>query len=1292
MDGLSAAASIIAVVQLTAEVTKYIIGVAGASKDRQRLLDEILACEALLMRLRDYSKGTDGPEIEDWDADQTKTHSAQTWSVKVKALESDNAPLYRLYKILDAIKTKLQPGHGSGIQKVKAALKWPFDEKEVVKLVDAFQRERSLLHFAMTHESTQLVKQIKATSDDNRRQLADLVRLIKNKSTEDEHRVARLDRILTDIQLINLNIAEGIGHLQNSQMSAHQKEVLDWISPVDYAPQQSDIFSRREPGTGEWLLESDEYNSWVKGDKQTLFCPGIPGAGKTIMASIVVNSLLDSFHSESNIGVAYIYCNFRRRHEQKASDLIANLLKQLSENQPSLFKPVEDLYNKRKASRTRPSLQELGCVLQEVAATYSRVYIVLDALDECETTDGTLPNFIQQVLDLQSATSTNILATSRYIPEIKEKFRKAVSLKIRASEPDVRRYLAGRMSQLPVFVQNKPELQEEIKTRILESVQGMFLLAQLHLDSLVGKRSPKAVRAILKALPSNSSTSKAYDKAYGDAMKRIEDQLTDQAILAKEALMWISCARRLLSPAELQHALGIEIDSTEFDEENLSEIPDIVSACAGLVTVDEQSNTVRLAHFTTQEYFERTQDQWFPDAALEISVKTLTYLSYDLIVDQVRTVRGPKPDIVAQKDAEKSDSVIDQSKDEKPGSPNPVLGRSKSQDWKIKNNVAESDEDYDVKKMLQDYPLCRYASCHWGYHARNVSEMPDIVKNFLSSEKLVKVTERLRYAGGFNPGTTGLHEAAYFGFEEAAEWMLERCSIDALDSYNVSVLEMACGLGHLSLAETLLKKGANLRGTPITYAARRGQDAIVTYLFQYGAPLEPGALEAAFRHFKDSKISVDKVPMFQTLLEHGADPNILIDETSRPLHHATSDKVEPLVQLLLDHAADVNGRDKEGRTALHLAVDSEMEPLVRLLVDRGAEVNAQDDQGHTPLYHAAGRDIDPIVQLLIDHGASANLQDKHGLSVLHLAMASTFDYLVQSLIGRGESTNAHGATHKTHSTAAASNSLKPTMLKDEPQMVFEEYPLITIHELALFRSLVSSTWPSRRPPSIASMEEHLDTMQIRMEWEYEPLIGSFLSCMSEKRVLTDNLDESLYDQALDGARPFVQAMISEVKVNIRESQGYSSIYMENMHEASRTLRMYSQQLSTIEFHREMVLGLLVDCARLAEMLWENNAAIKEFDRARYGELMLAARKGQDYIDQKLHESSAVGTTLDTTSSGEPMTFVIHPTSIRLRELRRRFHIDLGPEPNETSRSGSQPKLIVNLQLMEASHALVSAVP
>ncbi|KAF5536012.1 serine threonine phosphatase 6 regulatory ankyrin repeat subunit A [Fusarium napiforme] len=234
------------------------------------------------------------------------------------------------------------------------------------------------------------------------------------------------------------------------------------------------------------------------------------------------------------------------------------------------------------------------------------------------------------------------------------------------------------------------------------------------------------------------------------------------------------------------------------------------------------------------------------------------------------------------------------------------------------------------------------------------------------------------------------------------------------------------------------------------------------------------------------------------------------------------------------------------------------------------------------------------------------------------------------------------------------------MLEDKLQMVFEEYPFIAIHELALFRSLVSSIWPSRRPPGIAHMEEQLGTMQIRMDG--------------------NKFDESLYDQALVGAGPFVQATMSEVKIHVRDSQGYSSICMENMHEASRTLQMYSQQLSAIEFYREMALALLADCAELAEMLWENNAAMKEFDRTRYGELMLAARKGQDYIDQKLHESSAVDTTLDT-DSGKTMTFIIHPTNVKLRELRQRFHIDLIPEYEESSPSGPQPKLVVNLQLI-----------
>ena len=94
--------------------------------------------------------------------------------------------------------------------------------------------------------------------------------------------------------------------------------------PIDYAPQQNDYIRRRQPGTGQWLLDSAEFQRWLYTGKQTLFCPGIPGAGKTILTSIVVDELTTRFGNDRIIGIAYVYCNFRRQHEQKADDLLAN--------------------------------------------------------------------------------------------------------------------------------------------------------------------------------------------------------------------------------------------------------------------------------------------------------------------------------------------------------------------------------------------------------------------------------------------------------------------------------------------------------------------------------------------------------------------------------------------------------------------------------------------------------------------------------------------------------------------------------------------------------------------------------------------------------------------------------------------------------------------------------------------------------------------------------------------------------------------------------------------------------
>ncbi|KAH7466710.1 hypothetical protein FOMA001_g15885 [Fusarium oxysporum f. sp. matthiolae] len=123
-------------------------------------------------------------------------------------------------------------------------------------------------------------------------------------------------------------------------------EILNWFTPLDYGPQQSDYINRRQPGTGQWFLDSAQLKVWMETQGQTLFCPGIPGAGKTILTSIVIKELTTHFMNSKSNGVAYLYCNFNRQDEQKAEDLLASLLKQLAQDRSSLPDKVRYLYEK----------------------------------------------------------------------------------------------------------------------------------------------------------------------------------------------------------------------------------------------------------------------------------------------------------------------------------------------------------------------------------------------------------------------------------------------------------------------------------------------------------------------------------------------------------------------------------------------------------------------------------------------------------------------------------------------------------------------------------------------------------------------------------------------------------------------------------------------------------------------------------------------------------------------------------------------------------------------------------
>lgn len=528
-------------------------------------------------------------------------------------------------------------------------------------------------------------------------------------------------------------------------------EILDWLTPVDFGSQQSDYIGKRQPGTGDWLLESEKFLTWLNTTNSTLFCPGIPGAGKTILTSVVVDFLLSKFANKQGIGIAYIYCNFRQQYD--LGDLLTSVLKQLTQCRSCLPDCVKSLYDHHKTRRTRPSIDEILESLQSVVPAYSRTFIIVDALDECQSADMCRYRFLKELFSLQTRYGINIFATSRFIPEIEKSFETSLSMEIRASQNDITTYLNSHLDRLPPFVRTNELLQHEIMEVIAEVVDGMyvfivsrryslnllkvnrFLLAQLYLDVLADTTTANeirsAVRAFQKQGQAGDQKDQVLERVYEQAMLRISGQNPAWKELAFKVLLWITFAKRQLTTLELQHALATKIGTSELDHDDLPDLEIMVSACAGLVTVDEESGIIRLVHSTTQAYLSRTSTRWFPDHESIITTTCATYLLFT----------------------------------------------------NFGTGYCPTDKGFEER--LRSNPFYDYAACNWGHHAIHEALPNQVVMNFLRSENSVQACFQALYLGqrhlkytyqsysqDFPKEATWLHLARHFELDTVTHALL----------------------------------------------------------------------------------------------------------------------------------------------------------------------------------------------------------------------------------------------------------------------------------------------------------------------------------------------------------------------------------------------------------------------------------------------------------------------------------------------------------------------------------------
>jgi ankyrin repeat protein len=411
----------------------------------------------------------------------------------------------------------------------------------------------------------------------------------------------------------------------------------------------------------------------------------------------------------------------------------------------------------------------------------------------------------------------------------------------------------------------------------------------------MGRVREDDIRSDLEKLPTGSE---AYDQAYEEAMKRIRQQGTDGKKLAEQVLAWITYGKRPLHVVELQHALAVEGHRLSLKETRIPHVQDMVSVCCGLVTVDEESNIIRLVHYTTQEYFQRTQQDLFPHAEAEITMICCTYLSFSV----------------------------------------------------FETGYCQTNNEFEHR--LKVNPLYNYAAHHWGHHARRALTLSQEVIDFLehklkveaASQALMAVkrwNSNLYDSQRFPKHMLGIHLVAYFGAQNPMKAILGSQHPDSKDDDGQTPLSRAAEAGHEAVVKLLLETGQvevdskdRYGQTPLWWAVQAGHEAVVKLLLETGQ-VEVDSKDDVFGQTPLSRAAqAGHEAVVKLLLETG---QVEVDSKDRygqtPLWWAARAGHEAVVKLLLETGqVEVDSKDDVfGQTPLSWAANSGHEAVVKLL-------------------------------------------------------------------------------------------------------------------------------------------------------------------------------------------------------------------------------------------------------------------------------------------------------------------------------------------------------------------------
>ncbi|KAK2765322.1 hypothetical protein FQN54_008166 [Arachnomyces sp. PD_36] len=834
------------------------------------------------------------------------------------------------------------------------------------------ERDAQLVLMELQQNTSDVVGDIHQDNTDILSALSGIQSDLSTFESSNYDQLRRLRDLISKLERPIITITNQVTNYQSGMDRAERLRVLDWLSQVPYPQHHENVRMDRLASSGSWMIGKPQFRQWADSTSSSmLWLHGIPGSGKTKLASVVIDGCLQQVSTGATMGLAYFYCARNPTEPLRADplEILRSIARQLS--CPNLNAPIQpatmEVYEKERDvgfSFRRLDLRGVVDLILKLTA-YNPSTIVLDALDECDSSRrhelfDALDNILRK-----SSNLVKIFVTSRDDTDVVCRLGDSPNIYINAADnaEDIQRFIDVEIENAinqKRLLRGKisSSLRDTLTTTLNNGAQGMFRWVSLQLQNLCNPNRMKVesdVRTELQKLPITLS----------DLYKVIFDEIQESGPYSRRigmrVLKWALGAVMLLSTTDFIAMISSYEDGYE-DKITAQTVLDITR---NLLVKDQTLFNFTFAHLSVREYLETVFTP--QDIDLELGLGCLG-ICFPEIMSRPKVSPGAIPESYAAYHWQHHCSGLSFVSRRRhlpflpsmfftaSGTVSPAFTRWKNSLY----NRPRQDASLDTDPFI--------IVCKNGF-----SEVVDAMSPATAQRLNQQLFENDPFFGEVYNGMNGLHLAAYYNRILVVIALLEKgVDVETPNRKGKTALHIAAEAGHSGVIKTLISYGANLHATTTNYPTHSISASAV-------GPHRRPASSLGFR------------------TSGGGNESILEEDSEAAIHFAASSGSKEVVQLMLEHGADINSRSSQGSTPLHKALEAGQEDIIELLTDAGADVNSPLLYGRTPLHFTAALGQEKVAESLLRKGADRTKRDVFGSYPFEVAKRYGYEAMADML-------------------------------------------------------------------------------------------------------------------------------------------------------------------------------------------------------------------------------------------------------------------------------------------------------